>query len=157
MADSKKPLKDIKPVCTNRKAYHDYFLTETFEAGISLKGTEVKSLRDGQVNLKDSYATIKDGEMYLMNCHISPYSPGARENPSPERTRKLLMHKREIQRLLGKTKEKGFTLVPVKIYFKDGYAKVELALGKGKKLYDKRRAIKEKESKREIERALKRR
>ncbi|OGL38301.1 MAG: SsrA-binding protein [Candidatus Schekmanbacteria bacterium GWA2_38_11] len=157
MADSKKSLKDVKTVCTNRKAYHDYFLTETFEAGISLKGTEVKSLRDGKANLKDSYATIKDGEMYLMNCHISPYSAGSRENPPPTRTRKLLMHRREIERLLGKTKEKGFTLVPVKIYFKKGYAKVELALGKGKKLFDKRRAIKEKESKREIERALKKR
>jgi len=157
MKDSKKSLEGIKIVCSNRKALHDYYIIENYEAGISLKGTEVKSLREGKANLKDSYALIKDEEIYLMNCHISPYSAGSRENPTPTRTRKLLLHKREIQKLIGKTHEKGLTLIPLKIYFKKGRAKIELALAKGKKLFDKRRALKEKESRREIERAMKRR
>ena len=157
MKNSNKSVEGIKIVCSNRKASHDYHIIEKIETGIVLTGTEVKSLRDGKANLKDSYALIKDEEIYLLNCHISHYSPGARENPHPTRTRKLLLHKKEIQRLIGKTREKGFTLVPLKIYFKKAYAKVELALVKGKKLYDKRKVLKEKESKRELERAMKNR
>lgn len=141
-------------VCTNRKAYHDYFIEETHEAGISLLGTEVKSLREGKANLKDSYAVIKGNEVFLLNCHISPYSHGNIQNHDPLRTRKLLLHRKEIDRLWGKLYEKGFTLVPLKIYFKKGKAKVEIGLAKGKRKYEKRESIKEKEAKREIERHL---
>ena len=147
----------IKVIAANRKALHEYFVLETYEAGLVLKGTEVKSLREGTVNLKDSYASIKDGELWLNKMHISPYEKGNRYNVEPERIRKLLLHKREIFRLIGKVQEKGVTLVPLKIYFKEGMAKVELALVKGKKLYDKRRSIKEKEVKREISRQMKKR
>lgn len=139
----------MKVVCTNRKARHDYEIVETYEAGIVLKGTEVKSLREGRANLKDSYAKIKDGEIFLLNAHISPYAYGNVNNHDPERQRKLLMRKREIMRLLGKVKERGYTLVPLSIYFdKNNRAKVELALAKGKSSYDKRESIKRRDEKR---------
>ena len=146
-----------KLVCQNPKAYHDYFIQETYEAGIVLMGTEAKSLRGGRANLKDSYAMLKNSEIFLLNCHISPYTEGNRYNHEPLRTRKLLLHKAEIRKLVGRTVEKGLTLIPLKIYFKNGVAKVELGLAKGKKLYDKRESIKEKEGQRDIERALKER
>ncbi|HWP48087.1 MAG TPA: SsrA-binding protein SmpB [Candidatus Limnocylindrales bacterium] len=144
-----------KIVCTNKTARHDYFITDTYEAGIVLQGTEVKSLREGRANLKDSYAQIKDGELFLVNCHISPYTHGNQFNHDPTRPRKLLLHKKEIRRLIGKVAEKGFTLIPLKIYFKNGIAKVELGLAKGKKAYDKREDMKERDARREVERALK--
>ena len=146
-----------KLVCQNPKAYHDYFIEATYEAGLALTGTEVKSLREGKANLKDSYAEAKNDEVFLHHCHISPYEAGNRFNHEPRRTRKLLLHKAEIRRLMGRTVEKGYTLVPLKIYFKHGVAKVELGLAKGKKLYDKRQAIKEKQDQRDIERVMKER
>jgi SsrA-binding protein len=145
----------MKIVCQNRKAYHDYSIEDTVEAGMSLVGTEVKSLREGKANLKDSYVLIKDMEAFLLNCHISPYSHGNIMNHDPVRTRKLLMHKSEIVRLQGKIAQKGYTLIPLKIYFKDGRAKVEVGLAKGKREYEKRDAIKEREADREIEKAMK--
>jgi len=142
-------------VCTNRKAYHDYFIEETYEAGISLLGTEVKSLREGKANLKDSYVIIKGGEAFLLNCHISPYSHGNIQNHEPLRTRKLLLHWHEINKIWGKLSQKGYTLIPLKIYFnKKGKAKVEIGLCKGKRQYEKRETIKEKEAQREIQRHL---
>ena len=143
---------------TNRRAYHDYFIEEKFEAGIVLTGTEVKSLRDGRANLQDSYASVKDGEVFLYHCHISPYSHGNLMNHDPLRVRKLLLHKKEINKLLGKTQQKGLTLVPLRIYFSErGKAKVELGLAKGKKQYDRRESIKAREAGREVERAIKER
>ncbi|HTZ18037.1 MAG TPA: SsrA-binding protein SmpB [Dissulfurispiraceae bacterium] len=142
-------------VCQNRKAYHDYSIEETIEAGMSLLGTEVKSLREGRANLKDSYVLIKDLQAVLLNCHISPYSHGNIMNHDPLRTRKLLMHKKEIMRLQGKMAQKGYTLIPLKIYFKDGRAKIEVGLAKGKREYEKRESIKEREAHREIEKAMK--
>jgi len=147
----------IKIIATNKKASHNYELGESYEAGLVLQGTEVKSLREGRANLKEGYASIEDGEVYLYNCHISPYSHGNYTNHDPMRTRKLLLHKKEIKKLTGKIKEKGLTLVPTKLYFKNGMAKIELALGKGKKLYDKREAIKRRDAKLDIERAFKQR
>jgi len=145
----------IDIVTQNRKAFHDYFIEETFEAGIMLTGTEVKSLRAGKANLKDSYARIKDGEVFLLNAHISPYTHSdSFKQHDPERTRKLLLHKKEIMKLLGKTREKGYTLVPTKIYFKGGKAKVEIGLAKGKTSYDKRDSIKARDVKREIEKTM---
>ena len=145
-----------KVVATNRKAFHDYHIEERLEAGIVLKGTEVKSLREGQVNLKDSYASVDHGELVLHHCHISPYSHGNIMNHDPVRPRKLLLHRKEINKLLGKTQQKGLTLVPLRIYFSPrGLAKVELALAKGKKQYDRREAIKAREVGREVERAIK--
>jgi SsrA-binding protein len=142
-----------KVVATNRKAYHDYFIEEKFEAGIVLKGTEVKSLRDRRVNLQDSYAGVKDGEVFLYHCHISPYSHGNIMNHDPVRTRKLLLHRKEINKLLGKTQQKGLTLIPLRIYFSErGQAKVELGLAKGKKQHDRRESIKAREAGREVER-----
>lgn len=146
-----------KLIAQNKKAYHDYFIEETYEAGIVLKGTEIKSIRAGRVNLKDSYAQIKDGEVFLIGMHISPYEKGNRFNHDPERTRKLLLHKREINKLVGETKQAGYSLVPLKIYLKNGYAKVLIGLAKGKKKYDKREELKHKEAKREIERAFRER
>ncbi|GBE05134.1 MAG TPA: SsrA-binding protein SmpB [Nitrospirae bacterium] len=140
---------------TNKKAYHDYFIEETYEAGISLLGTEVKSLRQGRANLKDSYAIIKGTEIFLLNCHISPYSHGNIQNHDPVRTRKLLFHRKEIDKIWGKLSQKGFTLIPLKIYFKRGKVKVEIGLVKGKRKYEKRESIKAKEARREIERHLK--
>lgn len=146
-----------RTVCENRKARHDYFIHETYEAGIALVGTEVKSLRAGKANLKDSFARIKNNEIYLDNMHISPYEQGNIFNHDPLRARKLLMHKAEIIKLGTKIKEKGFTLVPLKVYFSHGRAKVALGLATGKKNYDKRRTLAEKAAKREVERALKER
>jgi SsrA-binding protein len=146
----------VKIVCQNRKAYHDYHIEETIEAGIALLGTEVKSLRDGKANLKDSYVLMKEDEAFLLNCHISPYSHGNILNHEPLRTRKLLMHREEIDKLSGKAAAKGYTLIPLKIYFKDSRAKVEIGVARGKRLFEKRETIKEREAKREIERAMKR-
>ncbi len=146
-----------KVVATNKKAYYDYFIEEAYEAGISLEGSEVKSLREGKVSLKDSYAQVKLGEVFIYNMHISPFEKGSAFNPQPKRVRKLLLHKYEIKKLIGKTKEKGYTLVPLKVYFKGKVAKIELGLAKGKKLYDKRRKIAEKTAQRELERTLKER
>jgi SsrA-binding protein len=145
-----------KVVATNRKAFHDYFIEERFEAGIMLQGTEVKSLREGRVNLQDSYASVRGNEVFLHQCHISPYSHGNIMNHDPTRVRKLLLHKTEIHKLLGRTQQKGLTLIPLRIYFsKRGYAKVELGLAKGKKLYDRRETIKSREAGREVQRAIK--
>jgi len=141
-------------IATNRQASYRYDLLERWESGIQLQGSEVKSLREGRVQLKDAYATVREGEVWLHNVHISPYAPAARENHEPERPRKLLMHKREIERLIGKTQEKGLTLVPTRVYFKGRNAKVEIALAKGKDVRDRRRDLKAREQKREIERAL---
>jgi SsrA-binding protein len=146
-----------KIICQNRKALHDYKIQDTYEAGIVLQGSEVKSLRDGRGNLKDSYAKIDRGEVYLINFHISPYPQAGQFNHDPLRPRKLLLHKNEIKRLLGKTTEKGLTLVPLKVYFSRGLAKVELALAKGKKLYDKREELKRRTAKIELERNIRER
>ena len=135
----------------------NYDISDTFEAGIVLVGTEVKSLRDGRANLKDSYAQVRDGEVYLHDLHISPYTFGNRYNHDPLRTRKLLLHKREIKRLYGRAKEKGFSLIPTKMYFKNGKIKVEIGLGRGKKLYDKREDLKRREDQRDMERHFRRR
>jgi SsrA-binding protein len=145
----------MKVVCQNRKAYHDYFIEDTLEAGLSLLGTEVKSLREGKANLKDSYVMVKGAEAFLINCHISPYSHGNIINHEPERTRKLLLHRGEIEKLTDKAAQKGYSLVPLKIYFKGPRAKLEVGLARGKRQYEKREAIKEKEAKKEIARALK--
>jgi SsrA-binding protein len=144
-----------KLICTNKKARRDYAIDDTYEAGMVLMGTEVKALRQGKAHLKDSYARIKDDEIFLVDTHISPYSHGNQLNHDPDRTRKLLMHKREIRKLYGKTRERGFTLVPLRIYFKGGKAKVEIGLGKGKRLYDKREDLKKKAVEREVERSFK--
>ncbi|MFS0863966.1 SsrA-binding protein SmpB [Fredinandcohnia sp. 179-A 10B2 NHS] len=146
-----------KVIAQNKKANHDYFIEETYETGIVLQGTEIKSLRNGRANLKDSYARVHNGEMFLYNLHISPYEQGNRYNHDPLRTRKLLLHKKEISKLIGLTKEEGYALVPIKIYLKNGYAKLLLGLGKGKKKYDKREDLKQKEAKRDIERAFRER
>jgi len=139
----------------NRKARHEYHINETYEAGIALSGTEIKSIRAGKANLQDSYARIENGELVLYNMHISPYEQGNRFNHEPKRPRKLLMHKREIMRLFGQTREKGFSLIPLKVYFKNGkWAKVELALARGKKQYDKREDIAARDAQRDMERAI---
>jgi SsrA-binding protein len=136
----------------NKKAYHDYFIEETYEVGIVLQGTEIKSIRNGKMQLKDSFAKITNGEVFLWNAHIAAYDHGNRFNHEPERTRKLLLNKKEIIRLIGKTKEKGYSLIPIKVYLKNGFAKVELGLAKGKRNYDKRQTLKKKEAVREIDR-----
>ncbi len=148
---------EFKVLATNRKAYHDYFVEEAYEAGIALTGTEIKSVRAGAVNLRDAYATVREGELLLHNVHISPYEQGNRFNVDPYRTRKLLMHRKEINRLMGRVKEKGLTLVPLKMYLKKNRAKVEIALVKGKREYDKRESISKRDANREIERAIKER
>jgi SsrA-binding protein len=141
-------------VATNRQARHRYHLLDKWEAGLVLTGTEVKSLRGGKAQLKDGYAAVRDGEVWLYNVHIPPYPPATRDNHEPERPRKLLMHRREIERLIGKTKERGLTLVPTRVYFSGPRAKVEIALARGKDVGDKRQAIKEREMKREMQRAI---
>ena len=146
----------IKVVATNRKARHEYEIIETMEAGIALTGTEIKSVREGKVSLKEGFAIIKDGEVWLMDVHIAPYTHGHRDNHDPRRPRKLLLHRREIDRLQGKLQEKGWTLVPLKMYLKNNRAKVELALVRGKRKYDKRKAIAKRDAEREMQRALKR-
>ena len=146
-----------KTVCENRKARHDYFIHETYEAGIELFGTEVKSLRAGKANLKDAYGAVKKGELFIEGMHISPYEQGNIFNRDPLRPKKLLMHKSEIMKLFGKTREKGFTLVPLRVYFKRGRAKMEIALASGKHTFDKRRTLADKAMKRDVERELKER
>jgi SsrA-binding protein len=144
----------VKVISINRQAYHDYYVEQTVEAGISLMGTEIKSIRDGKVNLRGSYAIAREGELWLENAHIAIYEHGSRYNHDPMRSRKLLLHRREINQLLNKVATKGMTLVPLKLYLKGGRAKIELGLCRGKKLYDKREAIAERDAKREIERAV---
>lgn len=146
-----------KLVAQNKKAFHDYHIEDRYEAGIVLTGTEIKSIRGGKVNMRDSFAQIRRGEAFLHNMHISPYEQGNRYNHEPLRTRKLLLNRGEINRLIGMIKEKGYTLVPLKVYLKNGLAKVEIALAKGKKDYDKRESIKQRDAKREIQKAIKER
>jgi SsrA-binding protein len=141
-------------VASNRYASYRYELIERLEAGMVLEGTEVKALREGGAQLKDSYAAVRDGELWLYGVHIPPYAPASRENHDPERPRKLLLHRRELDRLVGRTQERGLTLVPTRIYFKGPHAKVEIALARGKDLYDKRQAIRERETRRDIERGM---
>ena len=148
------PHEGIKIVSENRKAFHDYFIEDRIEAGIVLTGTEIKSIRNGKVNLKDSYARLKDGEVWVYQMHISPYEQGNRFNHDPLRPRKLLLHRTEINKFVGKIQLQGLTLIPIKIYLKQGMAKVELAVGQGKKNYDKRQVLADREGKRDIERAL---
>ncbi|MGM7634450.1 MULTISPECIES: SsrA-binding protein SmpB [unclassified Bacillus (in: firmicutes)] len=148
------PKGEGKVVAQNKKARHDYFIEETYEAGIVLQGTEIKSIRNGRVNLKDAFARIQQGEVFIHNMHISPYEQGNRYNHEPLRTRKLLLHRKQIDKLIGETKEAGYSIVPLKMYLKDGYAKVLIGLGKGKKKYDKREDLKKKEAKRDIDRAF---
>ncbi len=145
----------VKQVAANRKAYHDYFVEEKFEAGIQLAGTEVKSIRQGNVNLKDSFCIIKDGQLVVHGMHISPYEKGNIFNKDPRRPRLLLMHKREIMRLFGRIKQDGYSLIPLSVYFKGPRVKLELGLAKGKKLYDKREAAARRDAKRDIDRAMK--
>jgi len=145
-----------KIVCQNRKARHEYFIEETFEAGMVLDGPEVKSLRDGRANLVDSYARVKRGEVFLLNMHISPYPFAHHVDLDPKRTRKLLLTKKEIKRIVGKTEEKGYTMIPLKVYFSGGWAKILVGLARGKKKADKRQAIKEKDMKRDMDRERKR-
>jgi SsrA-binding protein len=146
-----------KLFATNKKAFHDYFILENLEAGIVLVGTEVKSIREARINLKDSYAMIKQGEAFLLNCHISPYSHGNRQNHEPTRTRKLLLHDKEIRKLIGKTQEKGLTLVPLRVYLRRGKIKVELGVARGKKLHDKRETERRKEMDQEARAAMRQR
>jgi len=146
-----------KIIAQNKTARLNYFIDDTYEAGIVLVGTEVKSIREGRVNLKDSYALVREGEVWLHEMHVSPYSHGNRYNHEPLRTRKLLLHNREIKRLYGKSREKGLTLIPLKIYFKNGKVKVEIGVGRGKKLYDKREDMKLKDDRRDMQRALRER
>lgn len=145
----------MKIIARNRKASHDYMLEDRFEAGVVLTGTEIKSVRAGRVNLRESFVLIRDGEAWLMNCHISPYDPASRENPDPTRSRKLLLHKREIVRLQSRVTERGWTVMPLSIYLKNNRAKVEIALAHGKRQYDKRQSIAKRDAQREIERAVK--
>ncbi|MBC8445891.1 MAG: SsrA-binding protein SmpB [Chloroflexi bacterium] len=147
----------FKVVATNRKAAHDFNLEDRYEAGLVLKGTEIKSVRAGRVNLSDGYAQPQDGELWLFNVHIAPYDPSGRYSHEPRRPRKLLLHRREINRLISRVQERGYTIVPLRLYLKDGRAKVEIALARGKRKYDKRQAIAKQDAQREIERALKER
>jgi SsrA-binding protein len=144
---------ETRNIATNRRARHEYEILETIEAGLVLRGTEVKALRAGHVNFKDSYATVRNNEAWLLGCHISPYSHGTDANHDPERDRKLLLHRRQIARLSGRVAERGLTLVPLRLYFKNGRAKVEVGLARGKKLHDKRSAIREREVRRELDKA----
>jgi len=144
-----------KLICNNKKAYHEYFIEEKLEAGVVLQGTEVKSLRCGNVNLADSFMLIREGEAFLHNLHIAPYDFGNRANHQPDRQRKLLLHRKEITRLYGRVREQGYSIIPLRLYFKDGLVKVEIGLAKGKKLYDKREDMKKKDTQREMSQALK--
>lgn len=146
-----------KQITANKKAWHDYFVEERFEAGISLVGTEVKSIRQGQINLKDSYCTFKDGEMFVRGMHISPYEKGNIFNKDPLRVRKLLMHKQEISDLYSKTKQDGYAIVPLSVYFKNSHVKIQIGLCKGKKQHDKRDSIAQRDAKREMDRVMKER
>ncbi len=147
----------IKLICRNRKAYFEYTVDAIYEAGLVLKGTEVQSLRLGRANIEDAYARFRDGELFLINAHISPYPFASVDNHEPDRARKLLLHRQEMKRLLGKLQERGYTLIPLKLYFKNQHAKVELALAKGKQKADKRETIRRREEQRELERARKKR
>jgi SsrA-binding protein len=147
----------LKIVCKNPKAHRDFFLEEKYETGIELKGSEVKSLREGKASIKESFAVVRSDELFLINSYIAPYESANRFNHEPERDRKLLLHRSEINRLIGKVQIRGYTLIPVKIYFANGLAKVELALAKGKKSFDRREDIKRRDAEREVEKALKRR
>ena len=149
------PKTETKQIARNAKAFHDYFVEERYEAGVVLSGTEVKSIRQGGANLKDSFCQVKDGELWLYGVHISPYEKGNIFNKDPRRTRKLLMHKREIMRLFGKIKQDGYSLIPLSVYFKGPRVKLEIGLAKGKKLYDKRESAARRDAKREIDRAMK--
>lgn len=149
-------MEKIKIVATNRKASHDYFLLEKLEAGIVLQGSEIKSLRAGQVSLKEAYVRVDEDEAWLIDSHIAPYNPASRENHDPKRKRKLLLHKKEIYQLWSEIKQKGTTIIPVKVYLKNGRAKVEIAIAKGKQKRDKRQKIAERDAQRDIERALRR-
>jgi SsrA-binding protein len=144
----------IESIARNKRARHDYLILDTFEAGLVLKGTEVKSLREGKANISDSYGIIKNAEAYLLNLHISPYERGGYTNHEPDRTRKLLLHRKEIRRLIGAVEREGLTLIPLELYFKNGVVKVALALGKGKKLHDKRETERARDAEREIARAV---
>lgn len=146
---------NLKVVAVNRKAYHDYFIEETLEAGLVLTGTEIKSVREGRINLRDGYVTIRNNEPWLVNVHIAPYEQGNRQNHDPRRDRKLLLHHRQIMQLRGRIQERGYTVVPLRVYLRKNLAKVEIALVRGKKQYDKRAAIAEREADRDIERTLK--
>lgn len=147
----------VKIVATNRKAYHNYLIQESFEAGLALTGTEIKSIRDGKVNINDAYVRPEGGELWLVNAHIARYEPGSYMSHEPTRRRRLLMHRKEVNLLTGRVQEKGLTLVPLKVYLKDSLAKLEVAVARGKKLYDKREKVAERDSDREIQRAVKRR
>jgi SsrA-binding protein len=153
---AKKKPSGEKIIAQNKTARLNYFIDDTYEAGIALVGTEVKALREGKANLKDSYALVKDGEVFVHEMHISPYTFGNRENHDPLRVRKLLLHKGEIKRLYGKSRERGLALIPLKLYFKSGKVKIEIGVGRGKRLYDKRESLKVKEDRREMERGLRR-
>ena len=155
MKDRTDRQKAERSIAENRKAYHDYHLLETFEAGMALLGTEVKAIREGRVNLRDSFGRVEDGEVFLYNVHISPYSHRGSSDHEPTRRRKLLLHRQEIQKLIGKTVQRGMTLVPVRMYFKNGRVKVSMSLAKGKQSYDKRETIKRREAERETRAALK--
>ena len=146
---------ELKLVANNKKAYHDFFIDETYECGIALHGTEVKSMRMGKCSIKEAFVRIEDGEVFVYGMHVSPYEKGNIFNKDPLRVKKLLLHKYEINKLLGKIKEKGYTLVPLQVYFKDGKVKVEIGLARGKKLYDKREAIAKKDQRREAEKEFK--
>jgi len=147
-------MSEKETIAINRRARHDYDIIETYDAGLVLTGTEIKSVRARRVDLRDAYAQVERGEAWLHSMHISPYEPGSRENRDPRRTRKLLLHRREIARLLGRAVERGLTIIPLRVYLERGYAKVELALARGRRQWDKRRAIAEREARREEERAL---
>ena len=149
-------MSDIKIICQNKRARHEYFIEDSLECGLMLRGPEVKSLRDGKANLTDSYSSVERSEVWLNNFHINPYSPAQLFNLHPTRKRKLLLNRREINKLIGRAQEKGYTLVPLKVYFKNGIAKVELSIAKAKKLHDKRASIKNREAVREIDKAMKR-
>lgn len=151
---SREEAPETQSIARNKRARHDYHILETWEAGLVLSGTEVKSLRDGKANIADAYAIVKDGEVFLLNLHIAPYEQGGHFNHDPTRTRKLLLHRKEIRRMIGAVERQGLTLIPLELYFKRGIAKVTLALGKGKKLHDKRDTARERDAEREIARAV---
>lgn len=149
-------MEDIKVVATNRKARHDYFLLDTYEAGLVLQGSEIKSIRAGQISLKEAYVRVDGEQAWLVNAHIAPYDPASRENHDPTRDKKLLLHKKEIEKLWNEVRQKGTTIIPLRVYLNRGRAKLEIAVAKGKRHYDKRQAIKERDAQREIDRALSR-
>jgi SsrA-binding protein len=154
MSKGSKPESEVESIAKNRQARHDYAIIDSWEAGIVLTGTEVKALREGKANISDAYGIVRNGEIFLLNLHISPYERGGYVNHDPTRTRKLLLHRKEIRRLIGAVEREGLTLVPLELYFKKGKAKVALALGKGKKLHDKRETARQRDAEREVARAL---